>query len=186
MLSLLGQIEALPSGIDSRADNGCVCHGGADEGTIVTLTGLPTQYNSSQEYNVTLTVNSPVEINEVQGGFRIIISHGELIGEGWQLLDNGYTHTSDINDRREWNAVWTAPVADDELATFVIHGNAVNGDQSPTNDEWNSQSLAVPGPEYTGDTSAPEINHSLTNTEMTIGGLAVLLIAGLAIVAVRD
>lgn len=186
LFSLLGQIEAFPSGIDSRADNGCLCHGGSDDSTEVTLTGLPDQYNSSQEYNVTLTIVSPVEANSIQGGFRIILSHGELVGEGWQFLDGGYSHTSEITDRRVWDAVWIAPEESDKLATFVIHGNAVNGDQTQNNDEWNSQSLAVPGPEYTGDTSAPDLSNSLTNSEIAIGGIAVLLITALAIMAVRD
>ena len=186
LFSLLGQIEALPSGIDSRADNGCLCHGGSDDSTEVTLTGLPGQYNSSQEDNVTLTIVSPVEANSIQGGFRIILSHGELVGEGWQFLDGGYSHTSEITDRRVWDAVWIAPEESDKLATFVIHGNAVNGDQTQNNDEWNSQSLAVPGPEYTGDTSAPDLSNSLTNSEIAIGGIAVLLITALAIMAVRD
>jgi len=186
LFALVSQSQALPTGIDSRADDGCLCHGGADETTVVTLSGLPEQYNSSQEYNITLTIDSPVEEDAVQGGFRIIISDGEIVGDGWQLLDNGYTHTSEINDRRVWNAAWTAPEETDQLATFIIHGNAVNGDNSPNGDEWNSQSLAIPGPDYTGDESAPELSNSLTNSELAVGGLALALITGLAILAVRD
>ena len=184
--ALVSQGQALPTGVDSRGDDGCLCHGGIDESTIVTLSGLPEQYNSSQEYNITLTIESPVGQDVVQGGFRILISEGELVGDGWQLLDNGYTHTSEINDRRAWNAVWIAPENTDKLATFIIHGNAVNGDNSPTGDEWNSQSLAIPGPDYTGDSTAPEISNKPTNSELLVGGLAITLIVGLAILAVRD
>jgi hypothetical protein len=184
---LIGQSQALSTGVDSRADDGCVCHGGADGDTVVTLSGLPEKYNSSQEYNITLVIDSPVEQDVIQGGFRIIISDGVIVGDDWQLLDNGYTHTSEINDRRVWNAVWIAPEETDRLATFIIHGNAVNGDSSPTTgDEWNSQSLAIPGPDYTGDSSAPELSNSLTNSELAVGGLAIVLIAGLAILAVRN
>ena len=186
LFALVSQGQALPTGVDSRGDDGCVCHGGIDESTIVTLSGLPEQYNSSQEYNITLTIESPVGQDVVQGGFRILISEGELVGDGWQLLDNGYTHTSEINDRRAWNAVWIAPEKTDKLATFIIHGNAVNGDNSPTGDEWNSQSLAIPGPDYTGDSTAPEISNKPTNSELLVGGLAITLIVGLAILAVRD
>ena len=186
LFALLGQSQALPTGIDGRADDGCLCHGGADDSTVVTLSGLPVQYNSSLEYNITLTIDSSVQEGDVQGGFRILISDGELVGDGWQLLDDGYTHTAQINDRRVWNAVWIAPSEEDRLATFVIHGNAVNDDQSASGDEWNSQSLAVPGPKYTGDTSAPDLTNSLTNSELAIGGVAVALIAGLAIIAVKD
>ena len=115
LLSLIGQSQALPSGNGDRANDGCLCHGGSDDTTIVNLSGLPAAYNSSVEYNLTLTIESPVELNEVQGGFRVIISQGELIAEGWQVMDGGYTHTTEINDRRQWKAVWVAPEADDEL-----------------------------------------------------------------------
>ena len=186
LLFLVGQSHALPNGIGDRADDGCLCHGGADEGTSVSLVGLPEVYNSSMQYNITLTIESGVETNEVQGGFRILISEGEIVGDGWQTIDDGYTHSTEINDRREWSAVWIAPEENDSLASFIIHANAVNGDNSPTNDEWNSQSIAVPGPEYVGDRSAPELSNSLSNSELAIGGVAILLLVGLTIMAVRD
>ena len=189
ILVLAGQSYAFPTGADDRGDNGCLCHGGSDDSTTVTLSGLPEMYNSSQEYNVTLTIESPVEMNEVQGGFRILVSQGEMVGEGWQILpddSNGYTHTSEINDRRVWNAVWIAPEETDKLATFVIHGNAVNGNEEASGDEWNSQSIAVPGPDYTGDIAAPELSSSPNNFKLAIGGIAVALVLGLAILAVKD
>ena len=186
ILVLAGQSYAFPTGADDRGDNGCLCHGGSDDSTTVTLTGLPEMYNSSQEYNVTLTIESPVEMNEVQGGFRILVSHGEIVGEGWQDIDNGYTHTSEINDRRVWDAVWIAPEETDKLATFVIHGNAVNGNDEASGDEWDSQSIAVPGPNYTGDVAAPELSSSPNNFKLAIGGIAVALVLGLAILAVKD
>ena len=185
--SLLGQIEAAPEGVGSIADNGCVCHGGADDTTTVTLDGLPDVYNSSQMYNITLTIESPVEENEVQGGFRILISEGEFIGEGWQLIDGGYTHSVEINDRRVWNAVWIAPEDNDTLATFVIHGNAANGDGAASSkDEWNSQSIAVPGAGYSGDITAPEVSNSATNPQKIIGAVALLIVISLAVFAIRE
>ena len=186
ILALAGQSYAFPTGADNRGDNGCLCHGGSDDSTTVTLSGLPEMYNSSQEYNVTLTIESPVEMNEVQGGFRILVSQGEMVGEGWQMIDNGYTHTSEINDRRVWDAVWIAPEETDKLATFVIHGNAVNGNEQASEDEWNSQSIAVPGPDYTGDVSAPELSSAPNDFKLAIGGIAVALVLGLAILAVKD
>ena len=186
ILVLAGQSYAFPTGADDRGDNGCLCHGGSDDSTPVTLTGLPEMYNSSQEYNVTLTIESPVEMNEVQGGFRILVSHSEMVGEGWQDIDNGYTHTSEINDRRVWDAVWIAPEETDKLATFVIHGNAVNGNDEASGDEWNSQSIAVSGPDYTGEVAAPQLSSSPNNFKLAIGGIAVALVLGLAIIAVKD
>ena len=187
LLSLIGQSQALPDGIGDRADDGCLCHGGSDDTTIVNLSGLPEIYNTSMQYNLTLTIQSPVELNDVQGGFRVVISHGELIGEGWQVMDGGYTHTTEINDRRQWEVVWTAPEADDELATFVIHGNAVNGNGNVNGDEWNSQSLAIPGPNYTGEIITPELSgKEVTGIQLAVGAIGILSLIILAFYAIKD
>ena len=187
LLSLIGQSQALPDGIGDRADDGCLCHGGSDDTTIVNLSGLPEIYNSSMQYNLTLTIQSPVELNDVQGGFRVVISHGELIGEGWQVMDGGYTHSTEINDRRQWEVVWTAPEADDELATFVIHGNAVNGNGNVNGDEWNSQSLAIPGPNYTGEIITPELSgKEVTGIQLAVGAIGILSLIILAFYAIKD
>ena len=187
LLSLIGNSQALPEGIGDRADDGCLCHGGSDDSTTVSLVGLPEMYNSSMEYNLTLTIESPVELNEVQGGFRILISQGELIGEGWQILDEGYTHTTEINDRRQWDAVWVAPEADDELATFVIHGNAVNGNGAVSDDEWNSITIAIPGPNYTGEVVTPELStREISDIQITVGVIGIIALCALTFYAIKD
>ena len=187
LLSMLGQIQASPEGIDDIADDGCVCHGGIDDTVSVILDGLPDEYNSSEEYNITLTIESEIEVNEVQGGFRILISEGEIIGDGWQYIKGGYTHTGEINDRRVWNAVWIAPAENDALATFVIHGNTVNGNNEVSGDEWNSLSIAVPGTEYTGDKSAPELtNSSIKSSQIIVAVLAAIILIVLTVPVIRD
>ena len=187
LLSLIGQSQALPSGIGDRANDGCLCHGGSDDTTIVNLSGLPEAYNSSVEYNLTLTIESPVELNEVQGGFRVIISQGELIAEGWQVMDGGYTHTTEINDRRQWEVVWVSPEVDDELATFVVHGNAVNGNGNANGDEWNSLSIAIPGTNYTGEVTTPEITgKEVSGIHLAVGAIGVIALLSLAFYAIKD
>ena len=187
LLSLIGNSQALPEGIGDRADDGCLCHGGSDDSTTVSVDGLPEVYNSSMEYNLTLTIESPVELNEVQGGFRILISQGELIGEGWQIIDEGYTHTTEINDRRQWDAVWVAPEAGDELATFVIHGNAVNGNGAVSDDEWNSITIAIPGPNYTGEVVTPELStREISDIQITVGIIGIIALFALAFYAIKD
>jgi len=187
LLSLIGQSQALPSGIGDRANDGCLCHGGSDDTTIINLSGLPETYNSSMEYNLTLTIESPVELNDVQGGFRVIISQGELIGEGWQVIDEGYSHTAEINDRRQWEVVWVAPEVDDELATFVVHGNAVNGNGNANGDEWNSMSVAIPGANYTGEVITPDITgKELTGIQLAVGAIGIIALISLAFYAIKD
>ena len=187
LLSLIGQSQALPSGIGDRSNDGCLCHGGSDDTTVVNLSGLPEAYNSSAEYNLTLTIESPVELNEVQGGFRVIISQGELIAGGWQVIDGGYTHTTEINDRRQWEVVWVAPEVDDELATFVVHGNAVNGNENANGDEWNSLSIAIPGVNYTGEVTTPGITgKEVTGIQLAVGAIGVIALLSLAFYAIKD
>ena len=187
LLSLIGQSQALPSGIGDKANDGCLCHGGSDDTTIVNLSGLPEVYNSSAEYNLTLTIESPVELNEVQGGFRVIISQGELIADGWQVMDEGYTHTNEINDRRQWEVVWVAPEADDELATFVVHGNAVNGNGNANGDEWSSMSAAIPGVNYTGEVTTPDVTRKeVTGIQLAVGAIGIIALLSLAFYVIKD
>ena len=187
LLSLIGQSQALPNGIGDRANDGCLCHGGSDDTTIINLSGLPETYNSSVEYNLTLTIESPVELNDVQGGFRVIISQGELIAQGWQVIDGGYTHTAEINDRRQWEVVWVAPEADDELATFVVHGNAVNGNGNSNGDEWNSMSISIPGVNYTGEVTTPDVTGKEVNgIQLAVGAFGIMALLSLAFYAIKD
>ena len=185
-LLMLSNVNGLPTGVGSIGDNGCTCHGSADSSTTVSITGLPSNYTSSSEYNLSLMIDSSIEKNEVQGGFRILISHGEIIGEGWQIIDEGYTHTEDINDRRNWTAKWIAPNLDDELVTVVVYGNAVNGGGSPAGDAWNSASYAVPGMNYSGEGIAPEVDASVSAAQIGVGILGLLLLLGVAVIAIRD
>ena len=186
LLILVGQSQARPTGIDSVGDNGCVCHGGSDDTTTVNFVGLPEVYNASQVYQITLSIDSPVEENEPKGGFRLIISQGTISGEA-QFLDDGYTHNTSTNNQREWDLLWTAPAEDDKLATFVIHGNAVNGDGETTGDEWNSLSLAVPGPNYTGDVVALEIkDDKSSNLQFIVGAIGITALVTLAYLAIKD
>ena len=183
-LLMLSNVNGLPTGVGSIGDNGCTCHGGADSSTTVSITGLPSNYTSSSEYNLSLMIDSSIEKNEVQGGFRILISQGEIIGDGWQIIDDGYTHTEDINDRRNWTAKWIAPNLDDELVTVVVYGNAVNGGGSPAGDAWNSASYAVPGMNYSGEVIAPDVDASVSAAQIGVGILGLLLLLGVAVIAI--
>jgi len=184
-LCFLSPVQSLPGGIDDKADRGCLCHGGEDETTEIIVSGLPEMYNSSVTYNFTITINSPVIESSSQehpkGGFRVIISKGEVVADEWQYLKGGYTHNDTINKQRTWNASWVAPVSDTELVTFVIHGNAVNGNGESTGDEWNSLALAIPGVNYTGEIITPELgddhnrNRFLVISSISIASLIAII-----------
>ncbi len=54
-LVMVPQFDAAPGGIGSAGDNGCSCHGGPSSDTVVSVTGLPETYNSSETYTFTVT-----------------------------------------------------------------------------------------------------------------------------------
>ena len=184
-LAIISQVEALPTGIGDVGDNGCVCHGASTEETKVNLFGLPDVYNSSQTYNLTLTIESTVEANDPQGGFRILISHGEITGDV-QELEEGYTHSSSNNNQRTWEFNWTAPESDAELVTFIAHGNAVNGNGASSGDEWNSNSYAVPGPNYEGEVVTPITDDSVSSRQLAVGIIGIIAVLSLAVIAIKD
>ena len=145
--------EARQTGIVS--EGGCGCHGGMSADTVITVDGLPDVFNASEEYLFTLTIsndNVPVENPDQNGGFSIILTGGGVLesvpdidGNVAQEMDGGLTHTMDINDRRTWEFKWTAPADDTAIASFLIFGNAVNGNGAPSGDEWNQLDVEVPG-----------------------------------------
>ena len=188
LLACIGQTQARTDGIGKDGNDGCICHRASDDTTIISLEGLPEVYNSSQQYELVLTIESPVEENDVKGGFRILISQGNMTGEV-EELDDGYTHNNSLNKQRVWNITWIAPLEDDKLATFVIHGNAVNGNGNPLGDKWNSISMAIPGPNYTGEVKAPELKNSdyeISGVQMAVGVIGIIAVVTLAYFAIKD
>ena len=184
-LAIISQVEAYPTGIGDSGDNGCVCHGAYSEETKVILSGLPNVYNSTQTYDLTLTIESSLEANDPQGGFRILISHGEITGDV-QELEEGYTHSSSNNNQRTWEFNWTAPESDAELVTFIVYGNAVNGNGAASGDEWNSNSYAVPGPNYEGEIVTPTTKDSISPRQLAVGVIGIIAVLSLTAMAVKD
>ena len=73
-----------------------------------------------------------------------------------QELDGGWTHTYEGSMLRSWNVQWTSPSDNTTAAQFVIHGNAVNGNNAPTGDAWSTLEIVVPGEAYEGDLTPDE------------------------------
>ena len=184
-LAIISQVHAVPTGVGDIGDNGCVCHGASSEETKVNLSGLPDVYNSTQTYNLTLTIESSLEANDPQGGFRILISHGEMSGDV-QELEEGYTHSSSNNNQRNWELIWTAPGSDAELVTFIVYGNAVNGNGAASGDEWNSNSYAVPGPNYEGEIVTSITDDSISSRQLVVGVIAIIAVLYLTAISVKD
>ena len=158
------QMTAAPGGINSAGNLGCSCHGGASPDTTVVVDGLPEIYNASETYTFTVTVVNDVMVLDGDGvvtdgartvpygGFRILVSHGEVNtvpDELSHIMDDGLTHTAEGNMVRSWTMEWTAPAADDLNVEMTVFGNAVNGNAGggggSSGDYWNVANVMIPG-----------------------------------------
>ena len=114
-----------------------------------------------------------------------MISHGQITGDV-QEMDEGYTHSSSNNNQRTWEFNWTAPESDAELVTFIVYGNAVNGNGAASGDEWNSNSYAVPGPNYEGEIVTPTTKDSISPRQLAVGVIGIIAVLSLTAMAVKD
>tara|TARA_Y100000739_G_scaffold184218_1_gene162676 strand:+ start:290 stop:883 length:594 start_codon:yes stop_codon:yes gene_type:complete len=188
VLFLLMPVDARPEGIGSLGDNGCVCHGGIDENVIIEITGFPEIYVPSQVYNISISADgsSKDSVGNTSGGFRALIDGGILEIEGSQELEGGLTHTLESNKQRMWNGTWVAPSNDDEGINLILHVNLVNGDNTTSDDDWNTKTIFVSGPEYVGDTDAIEVGGEIVPIKLTVALMILATIGILAWVAIKD
>ena len=188
VLFLLMPVDARPEGIGSLGDNGCVCHGGIDENVIIEITGFPEIYVPSQVYNISISADgsSKDSVGNTSGGFRALMDGGNLEIEGSQEIDGGLTHTLESNKQRMWNGTWVAPSNDDEGINLILHINLVNGDNTTSDDDWNTKTIFVSGPEYVGDTDAIEVGGEIVPIKLTVALMILATIGILAWVAIKD
>jgi len=68
-------ISSLPAGVGEMGNEGCLCHEGASEATIVLISGLPEEFESNTTYNLSLQIESSIEprSDSHQGGFRFFV-----------------------------------------------------------------------------------------------------------------
>ena len=188
VLFLLMPVDARPEGIGSFGDNGCVCHGSLDENVIIEITGFPEIYVPSQVYNISISANgsSKDSVGNTSGGFRALIDGGILEIEGSQELEGGLTHTLESNKQRIWNGTWVAPSNDDEGINLILHVNLVNGDDATSDDDWNTKTIFVSGPEYVGDTDPIEVGGKIVPIKLTVALIILATIGILAWIAIKD
>ncbi|MAY12796.1 MAG: hypothetical protein CMB21_03210 [Euryarchaeota archaeon] len=181
-------VDARPEGIGSLGDNGCVCHGGIDENVIIEITGFPEIYVPSQVYNISISADgsSKDSVGNTSGGFRALMDGGDLEIEGSQEIEGGLTHTLESNKQRMWNGTWVAPSNDDEGINLILHVNLVNGDNTTSDDDWNTKTIFVSGPEYVGDTDAIEVGGEIVPIKLTVALMILATIGILAWVAIKD
>ncbi len=176
-------VLASPNGLGSEANEGCLCHS-LDSSTIVEILGFPEAFEANQHYSLTLVVSSSIAVSEnsSQGGFRLLVDEGELVldnDSNVQELDGGWTHTYAGSALRTWDIVWQAPAENDTAATFVVYGNAVNGNNAPTGDGWSTLEAVVPGVAYEGDLIPKEGIDGVSQTDRWLLGIGLVVLVGL-------
>lgn len=193
VLALLAQVAvSAPSGIGSAANEGCLCHGEKNTNTNVELHGLPESFESNTSYNFSIIVTSqtiPQNTNGESGGFRLLVTGGSIFfneTEGLiQVLDDGWTHTELGNTVRMWNFSLMSPADNTSHVDLTVYGNAVNGNQASTGDEWNSLDLRLPGTQYEGEMLG-EKTDEFNPLDYTVGIVSMLVLVGLLIITIRD
>ena len=193
VLTLLAQVAvSAPSGIGSAANEGCLCHGEKNTNTNVELHGLPESFESNTSYNFSIVVTSqtiPQNTNGESGGFRLLVTGGSIFfneTEGLiQVLDGGWTHTELGNTVRMWNLSLMSPEDNTSYVDLTVYGNAVNGNQASTGDEWNSLDLRLPGTQYEGEMLG-EKTDEFNPLDYTVGIVSMLVLVGLLIITIRD
>ena len=155
-------ISSLPTGVGEMANEGCLCHGGASEATVVLISGLPGEFESNTTYNLSLQIDSSIEpsADSHQGGFRFYVQGGGTVqfenSSEVQFLEDGWTHDLAGTHQRQWNLTWTSPENLTDPVKFSLVGNAVNGNEQSDGDGWSSHVVTIPhvdGPPVEGDVS---------------------------------
>ena len=175
-------VDGFPNGVGD-IEGGCQCHGDSNSDTSIALSGLPEKFVSSTNYSLKIEIsNQMVEPNpeSAQGGFRIVLEGGTLFFENdtGHLIDDGWTHKESSNQQRIWNLIWTSPSDNTTMSKFILHGNAVNGNQLSNGDNWDVIEIYVPG-EQNFD---PIPNSSIIKHELELFDRAMLTLGLIALV----
>jgi hypothetical protein len=168
-------LSSSSGGVPSGSTSGCNCHGTANGGTILTLTGLPNGgYVAGTAYVCTLSVYSS---GFVSAGFALGCDLGTLssVGSGITLASsNQEIYHSSPKTLSAGNAdfifTWTAPSAG--TVTFSYAGNAVNGNSATNLDMWNKSTSTL---SPVGGASLPSVVLSpLVNTTSTTAQISMM------------
>jgi len=136
----LSLMVLMPSGSDAMPgwDMGSTpcsgCHDGGDNDAIMTVSGIPAQYNPSQAYVITIDISDPNGAGVGENSIVINVTTGTFTTSDVNLSLVSSTEAASTNDYdvTQWTLTWTAPTSGD--VTFEAWGVAGDGG-SGTNEE---------------------------------------------------
>lgn len=121
------------------------CHG-IPKGAQIQIEKLPGSYQPGATYEISLKVVSAVKSeSDIQGGFAVIASGGELIvsdARTTQKSDEFITHTAEGALLRFWKFKWKAP-QEKKNVTLTVSVIAANGDFTPSNDGFARREFVI-------------------------------------------
>jgi len=103
------------------------CHDGGDNDTIMTVSGIPAQYNPSQAYVITIDISDSNGAGVGENSIVINVTVGTLTTSDVNLSLVSSTEAVSTNDYdvTQWTLTWTAPTSGD--VTFDAWGIAGDG-----------------------------------------------------------
>ncbi len=139
-------ITSYSTGITGLSQAGCSCHGPNTGNTLISITGLPTDYIPGTTYTLTANVNNP---GMSKAGIDLTATLGTLGGtpSGATVTSTEINHTTPAlmsGGIASWTFNWTAPTTGSGIAAIYIAGNAVNGDFGTGGDGPNIDSFFIP------------------------------------------
>lgn len=155
------------SAAPSRESACTSCHDQGDE-TLLTVTGLPTEYEPGTVYTITIQVN---DLNGANGenGFYMVSDGGVFSNPGANVEVNSATTASTVDTRPRTEASWTVDWTAPESGTVTIHVYGVSATDSLTG-------VSAPGDE--------DVVTMVAGTPIPEFPILLLPIAGMAAIAV--
>jgi hypothetical protein len=163
MLLLLSMAPPSSGNSNGIYNQGSGCGGGYCHGNninaAVSMTGQPASYTPNQTYTLSISVTGGSS-GSTNGGFSLDASKGTLSAGGMGIMavkvnSAGTSATHTTNSYRSWSVDWIAPATGTGIVTFDLAGNAADGNNYNTNDNWDSTSYQVPEAGGTTTNSPP-------------------------------
>lgn len=147
------------------------CHQNSPN-TTISLTGIPASgYVNGVTYSMTLTVSNALKS---KAGFNLTVNQGGLTAgagmniNGSQELKHS-TPLQMISNVATWSFDWTAPVTGTSPVIFFIAGNAVDGNNNSSNDEFETTQAQFSAASTTSPPSVTNVlANNITSSEATI------------------
>ncbi len=196
-LPVLGYSDGPPeqAGTGPTVQVGCTCHGEGSPSVraVVSVSGVPIQYENGSSYNLTVQVQDALtmagESGNTAAGF--MLSTGGAGSFSWAadagirpIPDSGEELTatstssnishSKIGEGGSWDIVWTAPI-DGARVDFWVAGNSVDeSSAADAGDHWNVLSFSVLEP---GTVANPLSGDALATRTYSVGDHETLFVS---------